>query len=338
MVAPSQAVVAVSPRMLQAPDAVRHPGSKIFFHNYLLVQEAQRRSIEQEESDSRRQLRDDAVRVGLTGASSGSAPRQQDGIVETNKSDMKRVKERRTVARRRPDVRHSHKTFYVQFPPSVLHASLPPEYGALCNAILEYPTSCANVAETDALREEPYDDGDCDDGMAEEDDTMNAMYDRLFGVMEEAAAPPGCPDDTVVPPSDHMRHVCAQILAEQTSKGSGGTKCSKNSRDRRLRDRGAGNERLSVLSLPNIHLTSPRGQRDDRGLQPKEAAMSAVDDEKLFKQYMRRLEARIKVLTTSAAASSTSPKPALAVEPIAGQRTGSNSPRSSTSVIPTPRQ
>jgi hypothetical protein len=287
------------------------PTRRVLLHHFLLMEEAGRRQVEKEQGSDRQHLLDDAIRLHLTSGTSAVVPPLAPALHQMDagvKSARNEVFERLLQNPRADPRRYSLEVRSIRpnrcIPTAVgLHGSLPPEYSALCGAILQY--SVAEPPQGEVQASKASDDDSFGAAPQQDDAAVEALFQRLFG--EPLCDGYASEADAVVGPSDRIKAACTHISdmkskPPQDKKPSG--RKQNEHQGRRLRNRGAGSVRL-----PSIHLTSPRGQREE-GPHFKDALKTAVDDEKLFRQYMRRLENKIKSLTGPTTASGPStPKP-----------------------------
>jgi hypothetical protein len=305
------------------PSPFVHP--PILWHHLLMVEEAERRQREQQELDARLRVAGDALRLGLVREATlyRILLPPHVALAKCNEGATRHQRARTGTFRRLWQHATPEQPSYVHHPVG-MHASLPVEYSTLCDAIHDF-SQAMPAAPPPTAATSPPDGGDVCGGASplldeKEDPAMNALFERFFG-----SSPPRAEVDDVAdvtPPSDHMRAVCEAVTRPHAAPPPRmiGTHRSKPRFDR-------SGERLS---LPNIHLISPRGKREDSSFNSD----AQIDDEKLFRQYMRRLEARIRTL---GAAPQPSPRPAAADPQSGGGGGGGGGPRASV-LHPSPRQ
>lgn len=300
------------------PSPYLHP--PMLLHHMLMLQEVERHGLEDEELDARLHVAGDAFRLGLVREAS-----VYNMVLSPQAAAMKdRVegpKQLHDIQRRRSDIfrRLWHhippqQPSYVHYPVG-MHPSLPADYSALCDAIQDFslhrplappPTAVTSPPDEGGLRGAVSSTHE-DEEYEEEDPAINALFERFFGgtspTHHEKQQRPYDADD-VTPPSDRMRRICEAVKKPEAPSNS--KRELKTQRRSKLKFDRSGER----LSLPNIHLISPRGKREESSFNNSD---TQLDDEKLFKQYMRRLEARIRTL---GAPSQPSPRPA--VDPLGG--------------------
>lgn len=336
----SHRTLAIAPgRITTHPSRSSFVHPPMYLHHFLLVEEAARHKLEDGQTNDRLQLAGDAFRLGLVKEATvyhmildPSAQPQGTLPAQTAPQSTREVRrhQRERLARLLPPPAHhmSQPPSYVNYPVG-MHASLPADYGALCDAIHDYaqaappappPTAATSPPETSyATGHSPT--------PSEEDPAMGALYERLFGAVDATVAlannVTNSPYD-VLPPSPHMRGVCDAVHKSVSMPKHSASSTTKKRRIKQNTD-----ER-GRLSLPNIHLTSPRGKRDEA---PRGSASEVqLDDEKLFKQYMRRIEGKIRSLSSSV------PPPLVSPRSAATDLGGASLPRPSIFGRPSPRQ
>jgi hypothetical protein len=322
--------LAIAPGVVSPqPSQFVHP--PILWHHLLMVEETERRQHEQQELEARLRVAGDALRLGLVREATlyglllppHAAPATRNPYAmhaaKCNPGAARHQRGRTGTFRRLWQHATPEQPSYVHHPVG-MHASLPVEYSTMCDAIHNF-SQAMPAAPPPTTATSPPDGDDVFGGASpfldeKEDPAMNALFERFFG----SSPPPAEVDDVadVTPPSDHMRGVCEAVTKPHAAPPP---RVVGKHRNKPRFDRSG--ERLS---LPNIHLISPRGKREDSSFNSD----AQLDDEKLFRQYMRRLEARIRTL---GAATQPSPRPA-AVDTLGGVGGG---PRVS-GFHPSPRQ